>query len=112
MMPGKINPVVPEHVIQASFEIRGAAHVVELAIAAGELDVNVMETVIARHLLEALARLGSVAETFAAQCLRGLEWEVDVVERHLAGSFENAVELAAELGHESVGGPPLYDREQ
>ncbi|HEY1367629.1 MAG TPA: lyase family protein [Gaiellaceae bacterium] len=109
MMPGKINPVVPEHVIQASFEIRGAAHVVELAVAAGELDVNVMETVIARYLLEALARLGSAAETFAAHCLRGLEWDVEVVERHLAGSLESAVELAAERGHQTVD-PPLYDR--
>jgi aspartate ammonia-lyase len=109
MMPGKVNPVVPEHVIQASFEIRGAAHVVELAVAAAELDVNVMETVIARHLLEALARLGSAAEMFASHCLGGLEWDAEVVERHLAGSLEAAVERAAELGHQAVD-PALYDR--
>ena len=112
MMPGKVNPVVPEHMIQASFEIRGAAHVIELAVAAGELEVNVMETVIARHLLEALARLGSAAETFAANCLRGLEWDVEVVERHLAGSLEAAVERAAEVGHGAVDTPALYDRER
>ena len=51
LMPGKVNPVIPELVIQASFEIRGAAHVVELAVAAGELDLNVMEMVVARHVL-------------------------------------------------------------
>lgn len=111
MMPGKVNPVVPEHVLQASFEIRGDAHVVELAVAAGELDVNVMETVIARHLLEALARLAAAAETFAVHCLRGLEWDADAVARHLAGSLAAAVERAREDG-DAADAAALYDRKR
>ena len=51
IMPGKLNPVIPELVMQVSYETRGAATVVEAAAAAGELELNVMEPVIARHLL-------------------------------------------------------------
>jgi aspartate ammonia-lyase len=101
MMPGKVNPVIPELVLQASFEIRGAAHVVELAAAAGELDLNVMEMVVARHLLAALVQLGEVASLFAARCLDGLEWQRDVVDRHLAGSRADAVERVLASGHDA-----------
>jgi aspartate ammonia-lyase len=86
IMPGKSNPVIAEHVIQASFEIRGAMHTVEAAVAAGELDLNVMEPVIARHLLEALEQLATVSDTFASRCLAGLAWDRASVERHLEGS--------------------------
>jgi aspartate ammonia-lyase len=108
LMPGKVNPVMPELVIQASFEIRGAAHVVELAVAAGELDLNVMEMVVARHLLAALVQLGEVGSLFAARCLRGLEWDRAAVDRHLAGSRAAAVERALESGHDAERGdlPP------
>jgi aspartate ammonia-lyase len=108
LMPGKVNPVIPELVIQASFEIRGAAHVVELAVAAGELDLNVMEMVVARHVLGALVQLGEVASLFASRCLTGLEWDRAAVDRHLAGSRAAAVERALEGGHDTERGdlPP------
>jgi aspartate ammonia-lyase len=106
LMPGKVNPVIPELVLQASFEIRGAAHVVELAAAAGELDLNVMEMVVARQLLAALVQLGEVGSLFASRCLDGLEWERAVVDRHLQGSRAGAVERALESGHDAARGDP------
>jgi aspartate ammonia-lyase len=110
LMPGKVNPVIPELVIQASFEIRGAAHVVELAAAAGELDLNVMEMVVARHLLAALVQLGEVGSLFASRCLTGLEWERTAVDRHLEGSRAAAVERALESGHDAERGDCPPDR--
>ena len=110
LMPGKVNPVIPELVIQASFEIRGAAHVVELAVAAGELDLNVMEMVVARHVLGALVQLGEVASLFASRCLAGLEWDRAAVDRHLAGSRAAAVERALESGHDAERGDLPPDR--
>jgi aspartate ammonia-lyase len=110
LMPGKVNPVIPELVLQASFEIRGSAHVVELATAAGELDLNVMEMVVARHLLAALVQLGEVASLFASRCLDGLEWERAVVDRHLEGSRAAAVERALENGHDAERGDSPVDR--
>jgi aspartate ammonia-lyase len=110
LMPGKVNPVIPELVLQASFEIRGAAHVVELAAAAGELDLNVMEMVVARHLLAALIQLGEVASLFASGCLDGLEWERAMVDLHLAGSRAAGVERALEGGHDAERGAGPADR--
>jgi aspartate ammonia-lyase len=102
MMPGKVNPVIPEFVLQMSFQIRGAVHVIEMAVAAGELDLNVMEPLIARHLLESLEQLTVAARTLADRCLSGLEWDGAAVEAHLRGSRQSAVERAAQLGHDAV----------
>jgi aspartate ammonia-lyase len=102
MMPDKINPVIPEFVLQVSFQIRGAVHVIEMAVAAGELDLNVMEPLIARHLLESLEQLTVAARALAGRCLSGLEWDAAAVEAHLRGSRQNAVEHAARLGHDAV----------
>ena len=102
IMPGKINPVIPELVLQASFEIRAAAYAVELVVASGELDLNVMEPVAALHVPDALAQLAATADVFAAQCLNGVEWDEEQVERHLVGSLKSAVEQAALSGHDTV----------
>lgn len=102
IMPGKVNPVIPELVIQASFEIRGAAHIVELAAAAGELDLNVMGPLVTRHLLGAMTQLEEVAGVFADRCLMGVRWDSEIVERHLAGSLEGLVERALVVGHDAL----------
>ncbi|MGN6169407.1 MAG: lyase family protein [Solirubrobacteraceae bacterium] len=99
IMPGKINPVIPELVMQISYETRGMATVVDAAVAAGELELNVMEPVIARHLLASLADLGRVSELFANRCVAGLEWPAGAVEEHLAGSRADSVEFAAAHGY-------------
>ena len=102
IMPGKINPAIPELVMQVSFEVRGAAAIVEAAAAAGELELNVMEPVIARHLHGSLADLGAVAERFAERSIAGLVWNDDALERNLAGSFGGAVEDAVRDGYVAV----------
>jgi aspartate ammonia-lyase len=91
IMPGKVNPVIPELVIQGSFEIRGAASVVESAAVTGELELNVMEPVVACHLLYALEVLDGMARLLAERCLSGLRWNETVVADHLAGSLEDVV---------------------
>jgi aspartate ammonia-lyase len=98
-MPGKINPAIPELVLQVSFELRGRAQTVELAVAAGELELNVMEPVIARALLEGAHDAARVLELFAARCLEGLDWQLDAVAEHLEGSLAGAVERAARDGY-------------
>ena len=58
IMPGKVNPVIPELVLQVGFEVEGARRVVEHAAGAGELELNVMEPAIAASLLPALEKAG------------------------------------------------------
>jgi aspartate ammonia-lyase len=99
IMPGKLNPVIPELVLQVSFEVRGACHVVEAAVAAGELELNVMEPVIAKHLLAAIADAGRVARQFADRCIAGIEWDETVLSENLLGSLADVVTLAGEAGY-------------
>jgi aspartate ammonia-lyase len=102
MMPGKVNPVVPEYVMQVSYETRGAHHVIEAAVAAGELELNIMEPVIAKHLLTALEDGGRAARRFADLCIAGLQWNVEATAANLRGSLMDAVSHAAEAGWEAA----------
>ena len=115
IMPGKVNPVIPELVLQVGFEARGTATVVEAAVGAGELELNVMEPVIARHLLGTLHDLGAVARLFADRCIDGLVWNADTVGRHLAGSLSESVLHATREGYAAAAAarmqqPPPLDR--
>jgi aspartate ammonia-lyase len=76
--------------------------VVEGAVAGGELELNVMEPVIARHLLDALRDSGRVAHLFAERCLAGLRWNLDTVGEHLAGSFAADVLAAQRDGYDAA----------
>jgi aspartate ammonia-lyase len=102
IMPGKVNPVIPELVMQVSYEVRGMATTVEAAVAAGELELNVMEPVIARHLLDSLHDVEVVARIFGARCVAGLKWNTATIEEHLRGSLLGAVEAMAEQGYAAV----------
>jgi aspartate ammonia-lyase len=102
IMPGKVNPVIPELVIQLSYRIRGAAHTVDLAVAAGELELNVWEPVILDALVNALGDLANAATSFVDKCVRDLQWNTDAVQRNLAGSVAEFVEMAGRTGYEAA----------
>jgi aspartate ammonia-lyase len=99
IMPGKVNPVLPELVLQSHMQLQGVLAAVGAAVSGGELELNVMEPVIARHLLGGLRELGLTLELFAARCVSGLEWDLDAVDAHLAGSRADAVLRAADAGY-------------
>jgi aspartate ammonia-lyase len=102
IMPGKVNPVLPELVLQVSYQLAAAAHAVHLAAGAGELELTVMGPVATDELLRALPRLGRVAVLFADRCVAGLAWRRDRVEANLRGSFQAAVEEAERVGYEEA----------
>ena len=101
-MPGKVNPVLPELVIQTGFDAAARLTAVQAASAAGELELNVMEPVAVRHLLEGLEQLATTASLFAERCLAGLSWNREAVAAHLAGSRAAAVALALEQGYDAA----------
>lgn len=102
VMPGKVNPVIPELVMQVSYEVRGAAATIEAAVAAGELELNVMQPVIAKHLLRSLVDAGNAARLFADRCISGLRWNEDRLEENLEGSRKASVEDAMQRGYEAA----------
>jgi aspartate ammonia-lyase len=102
IMPGKVNPVIPELVMQLAYRIRGAAATVDLGAAAGELELNVMEPVVLDALVTILADLTHAAEVFRTKCVDGLVWNDEALDHALLGSRQALVEAAVDLGYESA----------
>ncbi len=99
IMPGKVNPAIPELVMQLAVEARGTLAIVEGAVALGELELNVFEPLIARHLLASLHDVGVGATLLAERCVAGLEWDLERVAAHVAHSLAGAVEDASRDGY-------------
>lgn len=109
IMPGKVNPVLPELVMQVSYQLAGAALAVHLAAGAGELELAVMGPVVTDELLRGLQRLGRVVALFADLCVRGLSWDRERIEANLRGSLQGPVESFQLLGYEEAVLPDEAD---
>ena len=72
IMPGKVNPVIPEVVNQVAFEVIGNDMTVTMAAEAGQLELNAFEPVIAHSLFKSLAHLAAGCRTLADRCVKGI----------------------------------------
>ncbi|MHB1653610.1 MAG: aspartate ammonia-lyase [Desulfitobacteriaceae bacterium] len=72
IMPGKVNPVMPEVVNQVAFQVQGNDFTIALACGAGQLELNVMEPVIVFNLLQSLDILRNVTRAFRERCVVGI----------------------------------------
>ena len=72
-MPGKVNPVVPEAVLQVCAQVVGNDAAVAFAGAAGNFELNVMLPVMARNLLESIRLLATAARLLADRCVDGID---------------------------------------
>jgi fumarate hydratase class II len=77
IMPGKVNPVIPEAVCQVVAQVIGNDAAVAFGGAAGNLELNVMLPVIARNLLESIRLLANISRLFADRCVTGIEADVE-----------------------------------
>jgi len=108
IMPGKVNPVMPEVVNQVCFRVIGNDLTVTMAAEAGQLQLNVMEPVIAACVLESQTILGAAARRLRTECIEGIEANEDQCRHFVETSigivtalnpiigYERATELAAE----------------
>jgi len=72
IMPGKVNPVIPEVVNQVAFQIMGNDLTVSLAAQAGQLELNVFEPVLVFNLLQSIDILGNAVRVFVEKAVRGI----------------------------------------
>lgn len=72
IMPGKVNPVIPEVVNQVAFQVAGNDQTISRAAEAGQLELNVMEPVMAFNLLQSLDILHNVIKVFELKCIRDI----------------------------------------
>ncbi len=100
IMPGKVNPVVPEAACQVVAQIIGNDAAVAFAGAAGTLELNVMLPVIGRNLLQSLNLLTNVTRLLADRCIDGLTADVDRMRRYAESSPSIVTPLNRHLGYE------------
>ena len=72
IMPGKINPVIPEILIQVAFLIMGHDVTINFAAASGQLELNAFGPVIFYQLFESITALNGAVDSFARDCIRGI----------------------------------------
>jgi aspartate ammonia-lyase len=72
IMPGKVNPVIPEVVSQVAFHIVGCDASITMAAEAGQMELNAFEPVMFYNLFEAIETLGNAAETLTVNCIIGI----------------------------------------
>ena len=100
IMPGKVNPIIPEVVNQVAFEVIGNDLTVTMAAEAGQLELNVMEPVIAYNLFTSLDILGRACRTLTERCIRGITANRDICRRMVENSIGLVTALNPLLGYE------------
>jgi len=100
IMPGKVNPVIPEVVNQVSFEVIGNDITVTLAAEAGQLELNAFEPVIAFNLFRSLDMLGRACRTLAEKCIDGITANREHCRRQVEQSIGLVTALNPLLGYE------------
>jgi aspartate ammonia-lyase len=100
IMPGKVNPIIPEVVNQVAFEVIGNDITVTLAAEAGQLELNVMEPVIAYNLFSSLDLLGRACRTLADRCVTGITANREVCRRMVENSIGLVTALNPYIGYE------------
>jgi len=99
IMPGKVNPVIPEVVNQIAFEVIGNDVTVTMAAEAGQLQLNAFEPIIAHSLYKSLQHLGAGCRTLAERCVRGIVANPERARRLLDESTALVTALNPFLGY-------------
>ncbi len=99
IMPGKVNPVIPELVNQVAFEVIGNDLTVTLAAEAGQLQLNAFEPVIVYSLLRATTHLTAAADTLSAKCVAGITANREHLQQGLRRSVSIVTALSPHIGY-------------
>jgi aspartate ammonia-lyase len=118
IMPGKVNPVIPEVVNQVAFEVIGNDITVTMAAEAGQLQLNAFEPIIAHSLFKSLSHLAAACRTLSERCVKGIEADAGRARRLLDESTALVTALtpvlgyarSAEIAHDALAtGRKVYD---
>jgi len=99
IMPGKINPVIPEMVNQVAYEVIGNDVAITMAAEAGQLQLNAFEPIIVHSLSESLMHLTNACTVLGERCVDGISANVDVMAERVANSIGLATALNPLLGY-------------
>ncbi|WP_460880339.1 aspartate ammonia-lyase [Pontibacter rugosus] len=100
IMPGKVNPVIPEVVNQTAYYVIGADMTVTMAAEAGQLQLNVMEPVIAYSLFSSLTFMENACTTLTNKCITGITANEEICANMVMNSVGIVTALNPILGYE------------
>ncbi len=102
IMPGKVNPVLCEMVVQVGAQVFGNESVVALAAASGNFELNTMMPVLAYNLLQAIELLANASRVFANRCIRGLEADALRCQGNVERSLAMGTALVPAIGYDKA----------
>lgn len=100
IMPGKVNPVIPEAVLQAAAQVVGNDAAVTFCGQAGNFELNVMMPAIAHNLLQSIGLLADAAAAFADKCIAGISANREVCGAFIEKSLALATGLVPRIGYD------------
>ena len=118
IMPGKVNPVIPEVVNQVAFQIIGNDLTITLAAEAGQLQLNVMEPILAFNLFQSIDILANSVMTLTARCIEGITANAEHCRQMVEHSIGIVTAVVPALGYDRasevarealLGGRPVRD---
>ena len=102
IMPGKVNPVIPEVVNQVAYEVIGNDVTVTMAAEGGQLQLNAFEPIIAHSLFASLDHLAAAAVVLAERCIDGITANRELLRERVANSIGLVTALSPRIGYENA----------
>jgi fumarate hydratase, class II len=102
IMPGKVNPVIPEVVLQVSAQVIGNDTAITIGGMQGQFELNVRIPLIARNLLQSIRLLANTSDLFAGKCIEGIEANLEGAERSAEGTLAVATALNPFIGYDKA----------
>jgi fumarate hydratase class II len=102
IMPGKVNPVIPESLIQVCAQVIGNDAAITLGGLSGNFELNVMMPLIAHNLLHSINLLAKATQNFSNRCIEGLEADRSRCEEMIEKSLALATALTPKIGYEKA----------
>jgi fumarate hydratase class II len=103
IMPGKVNPVIPEVVTQVAAQVIGNDAAITAGGMQGHFELNVFVPLLARNLLESITLLSSASRLLAEKCVDGIEANREVCERYAELTLSAATALNPYIGYDAAG---------
>jgi fumarate hydratase, class II len=100
IMPGKVNPVIPEVVLQVSAQVIGNDTAITIAGTQGNFELNVRVPLIARNLIDSIRLLTAASRIFAEKCVRGIEANLEGTRRSSETTLAAATALNPYIGYD------------
>jgi fumarate hydratase class II len=102
IMPGKVNPVIPEVVAQVAAQVIGNDAAITVGGMQGNFELNVMVPMLARNLLQSIHLLAASARLLAERCVVGIEADIEACARHAENTLATATALNPYIGYDAA----------